>query len=144
MATATPSRQNHTAAGARSAAARSAGSPASAFRRRGRTVLAWLAALLSPSRWPRPSAATFKADYSAPGSDSGQAQQLLEERFPAAVRRHRRRGRPRRRAVPSDPTVRADVQGAARPGSREVPHVAAVDDPYAAPGSISPGRHDHR
>src|SRR6478609_1373186 len=51
------------------------------FRRRGRTVLAWVAALLIAVALASALGGEFKADYSAPGSDSGQAQRLLEDRF---------------------------------------------------------------
>ena len=53
------------------------------YRRRGRTVLAWIAALMLAVGLAAAFSGTFTADYSAPGSDSSQAQTLLEERFPA-------------------------------------------------------------
>ncbi|MGH8937856.1 MAG: MMPL family transporter, partial [Actinomycetes bacterium] len=78
----------------------------------------------------------FSADYSAPGSDSTQAQDLLESRFPSqsgdtvdvVVRADE---------GVADPTVRTDVR-ALLADLAEVPHVASIDDPYATPGSISP------
>ena len=54
-----------------------------AFRRRGRVVLAWVAALVVAMGLSAAFAGDFAADYSAPGSDSQQAQNLLEDRFPA-------------------------------------------------------------
>src|SRR5215213_8059115 len=54
-----------------------------AFRHRGRTLLAWLAVLGIAVGLSTAFGGDFNADYSAPGSDSSQAQQLLEDRFPA-------------------------------------------------------------
>ena len=56
-----------------------------AYRRRGRTVLAWLAALALAVGLSAAFGGEFTADYSAPGSDSSRAQDLLEERFPASA-----------------------------------------------------------
>ena len=53
-----------------------------AYRYRGRTVLLWLAALAAAIGLSTAFGGDFAADYSAPGSDSRAAQQLLEERFP--------------------------------------------------------------
>ena len=136
MATATPSRQNHTAAGARSAVGPLGRLAGVMFRRRGRTVLTWLAALLIAVALASAFGGEFKADYSAPGSDSGQAQQLLEDRFASEagdtvdVVIHADAGA-------QDPTVRADVKKL-RAGLAEVPHVVSVGDPFAAPGGVSP------
>jgi len=77
----------------------------------------------------------FEADYSAPGSDSQAAQELLEDRFPAqsavtvnvVVRAE---------AGVTDPQVRADVQTLLADLS-QVPHVTGADDPYQTPGGIS-------
>src|SRR5690606_25413026 len=74
-------------------------------------------------------------DYSTPGSDSKQAQDLLEERFPelsgdtvdVVVRADQ--------AVTA-PDVRSDVSGLLAQ-LRELPHVAAVSDPYTTPGGVS-------
>src|SRR5258705_4338280 len=54
-----------------------------AYRHRGRMVLAWLGVLVLAFALSAALGGTFKADYSAPGSDSKAAQQLLETRFPA-------------------------------------------------------------
>src|SRR5919106_819390 len=54
-----------------------------AFRRRGRVVLGWIAALAVAIGLSAAFAGDFSADYSTPGSDSRQAQDLLEDRFPA-------------------------------------------------------------
>jgi RND superfamily putative drug exporter len=53
-----------------------------AFRRRRRVVLGWVAALALAIGLSAAFAGDFAADYSAPGSDSKQAQDLLEQRFP--------------------------------------------------------------
>src|SRR5262245_13473952 len=54
-----------------------------AYRHRGRVVLAWLGVLALAFALSATLGGTFKADYSAPGSDSQKAQQLLASRFPA-------------------------------------------------------------
>src|SRR4051812_21380746 len=54
-----------------------------AYRHRGRVVLAWLGALVIAAALSSVLGGQFRADYSAPGSDSKAAQQLLESRFPA-------------------------------------------------------------
>ena len=109
------------------------------FRHRWLTVLAWVAGLGLAVVLAGAFGGDFKADYSAPGSDSSQAQQLLEDEFPAQ----------------SGDTVDVVVASAGRvtdPGARDavsalladlakVPHVAGVDDPYATPGSVSPDGH---
>src|SRR4029078_2969835 len=105
------------------------------FRRRGRTVLAWVAALLVAVGLASAFGGEFKADYSAPGSDSGQAQQLLEDRFPSEA------GATVDVVIHADagaqsPTVKSDVKKLLS-GLAEVPHVVSVDDPFAAPGSVS-------
>ena len=99
------------------------------FRHRGRTVLAWVAALLVAVVLSAAFGGDFKADYSAPGSDSEPGPAAARGPVPAqsgdtvdvVVRADGRRPRPRRpgrrdrRCSPSSPTV---------------PHVASVDDPY--------------
>jgi RND superfamily putative drug exporter len=108
------------------------------FRRRGRTVLAWVAALLVAVGLASAFGGEFKADYSAPGSDSGQAQQLLEDRFPSEA------GATVDVVIHADagaqsPTVKSDVTKVlAR--LAEVPHVVSVDNPFTTPGSVSPDR----
>jgi RND superfamily putative drug exporter len=78
----------------------------------------------------------FAADYSAPGSDSKQAQELLEAEFPAQA------------GDTVDVVVRAE-DGVNDPASQAevaalleelsgLPHVAAVEDPYTTPGGIAP------
>jgi putative drug exporter of the RND superfamily len=106
-----------------------------AFRRRGRVVLAWLAALAVAIGLSAAFAGDFAADYSAPGSDSKQAQDLLEDRFPTqagdtidvVVRSD---------VAATDPAVQADVT-ALLDEMAGLPHVASVGDPYATPGDIS-------
>jgi RND superfamily putative drug exporter len=107
-----------------------------AFRNRGRTVLAWVAALLLAVGLSTAFGGDFEADYSAPGSDSSQAQGLLQDRFASQA------------GDTVDLVVRAD-DGVRTPAARsqvsaliseigEVPHVVSVEDPYATPGAISP------
>lgn len=107
-----------------------------AYRRRGRTILAWLGVLALAAALTSAFGGEFEADYSAPGSDSRAAQDLLEDRFPAqsgdtvdvVVRTDAGATAPQTR---SDVTALLDQLGA-------VPHVAAIDDPYTTPGGISP------
>jgi putative drug exporter of the RND superfamily len=105
------------------------------YRNRGRTVLAWLAVLVLAVVLSTAFGGKFKADYSAPGSDSKAAQSLLETRFPAES------GDTVDVVVHSDAAVtssavRGDVATLLAKVAR-VPHVATVEDPYAAPGNIS-------
>jgi RND superfamily putative drug exporter len=103
------------------------------YRRRGRTVLAWLLALAVAVGLAAAFGGEFKADYSAPGSDSQEAQTLLENRFPA------------RAGDTVDVVVRADggVQGRQHDVTSvlqqlgRVDHVAGVSDPFADPSGIS-------
>lgn len=106
-----------------------------AYRRRGRTLLAWLAVLLLAVGLSAAFAGEYKADYSAPGSDSSQAQELLETRFPSQagdtvdVVVHAEDG-------VETASVRADVQ-ALLADLAGVRHVDSIDDPYATPGGVS-------
>ncbi|MCW6008818.1 MMPL family transporter [Micromonospora sp. CPCC 205371] len=105
-----------------------------AYRNRGRTVLLWLAALMLAFGLSAAFGGDFAADYSAPGSDSKAAQELLQEKFPAQS------------GEVVDVVVRADGPVEAARGDvralldelATVPHVASVDDPFAAPGGVSP------
>ncbi len=104
-----------------------------AYRWRGTVVLIWLATLLVTVGLSAAFGGKFTADYSAPGSDSQQAQRLLEQRFPAQ----------------SDAAVSVVVQADAGVAGdradvtrllaqlRTVPHVTGTDDPYTTPGAIS-------
>src|SRR5829696_1182881 len=103
------------------------------FRRRGRTVLAWLAALVVAVLLAMTMGGDFKADYSAPGSDSKEAQTLLEDGFPSQA------------GDTVDVVVHVDggVQGRQQAvrdlladlGS--VDHVEAVSDPFQDVAGIS-------
>ncbi len=104
-----------------------------AFRRRGRTVLAWLAALGVAVVLSMTMGGDFKADYSAPGSDSKQAQTLLEQRFPSQA------------GDTVDVVVRAEGGVQEQQQAVEdlladlgaVDHVAAVSNPFEDVTSIS-------
>ena len=106
-----------------------------AFRHRALTLVAWLVAFGVAFGLSTALAGDFTADYSAPGADSTRAQQLLEERFPAAsgaqidvvVRAD---------AAVTDPATRQEVTGLLR-GFAAGPDVAGVGDPYTTPGAIS-------
>ncbi|MFB6638671.1 MMPL family transporter [Streptomyces chartreusis] len=104
-----------------------------AYRRRGSVLLAWLAGLVAVLALSRAFGGDFTADYSAPGSESKQAQQLLEQRFAS------RSGATVTAVVEADEGVR-EVRGRVSgmlDELRSAPHVTRVDDPYAAPGAVS-------
>src|SRR5512145_1463954 len=103
-----------------------------AFRNRGRVVLAWIAVMAAAVGLSSAFAGEFAADYSAPGSDSLEAQDLIEAEFPAQA------GDAidvviRADSGVDDPAVQAEVADlfAELAG---MPHVAAVEDPYTTPG----------
>ncbi len=103
------------------------------YRNRGRTVLAWVGALAVAVLLSMSFGGDFKADYTAPGSDSKEAQTLLEERFPTQA------------GDTVDVVVRAgegvqDSQDQIRALLAElaqVPHVVDVSDPFEDPAGIS-------
>ena len=106
-----------------------------AFRYRGRTVLLWLTAFVVALGLSTAFAGAFSADYSAPGSDSHAAQNLLTTRFPAA-------------ANDTVTLVAHSTEPVTAPGIRArinrtldqagaVPHVSGFADPYQEPGAIS-------
>ena len=103
------------------------------FRRRGRTVLAWLGALVVAVLLSMSLGGDFTADYSAPGSDSKEAQTLLEDRFPSQA------------GDTVDVVVRADGGVAGQEEAVQdllaelgsVAHVVAVSDPFQDPAGIS-------
>jgi putative drug exporter of the RND superfamily len=106
-----------------------------AFRRRGRVLIAWAAALGIAFALSAAFGGEFATDNSTPGSDSSQAQRLLGERFPAQS------GDLVQVAVRADDVTSAGVQrevNALLGELRRMPHVAAVEDPYSAKGSIAP------
>ncbi len=103
------------------------------FRRRGRTVLAWLGVLVVAVLLSMSLGGDFTADYSAPGSDSKEAQTLLEDRFPSQA------------GDTVDVVVRADGGVAGQEEAVQdllaelgtVAHVVAVSDPFQDPAGIS-------
>ncbi|HEU4541685.1 MAG TPA: MMPL family transporter [Jiangellaceae bacterium] len=107
-----------------------------AFRNRGRVVLAWIAVIVAAFGLSSAFGGEFSADYSAPGSDSQQAQELLEAKFPAQA------GDSidvviRAEDGVADPAVQAEVADLLAELSGQ-PHVAEVEDPYTAPGGMAP------
>jgi putative drug exporter of the RND superfamily len=104
-----------------------------AYRHRGRTLLGWVALIAIVFGLTAGFGGDFEADYSVRGSESKQALDLLEDRFPAQA------------GDTVDVVVRAD-QGVEQARAEvdsllsdlaATPHVASVDDPYTAPGGIS-------
>ena len=108
-----------------------------AYRRRLRVVLAWVAALVVTLGLSAAFAGKFSADYTAPGSDSRQAQDLLSHRFPAVsgdtitVVVHSTTGPVTAAATRSDVTALLALLSTQ-------PHIANVADPYTTPGAIAP------
>jgi RND superfamily putative drug exporter len=106
------------------------------YRHRLLAVLARVAALALSVVLAGAFGGEFKADYSAPGSDSSAAQTLLEDEFPAqsgdTVDVVVRTAGPATTAA-----VRTDVR-ALLTKLAAVPHVVGIDDPYASPGGVSP------
>ncbi len=106
-----------------------------AFRHRGRTVAVWLIALGIVFGLSTLFAGEFNADYSAPGSDSRAAQELLTSSFPAG-------GNPtvtlvaRSGGSVTEPGTRQQVDHLLEEAAK-VPHVTGFDDPYRAPRAIS-------
>ena len=113
-----------------------------AHRRRVLVVVLWLVAVAAAVGLSQVASGDFKADYTARGSDSRAAQDLLAERFPAAAGEQvdvvvRADGRV------TDPAVRASVDGLLG-RIATVPHVVAAPSPYGQQGTISPdGRTVH-
>src|SRR4051794_31502158 len=107
-----------------------------AYRRRLLVVIGWVAALAVSVVLAGAVGGQFKADYSAPGSDSSAAQRLLASEFPAQsgdtvdVVFHTD-------GPATSTAARADVRGLLGQLA-DVPHVVGVDDPYRTPGAVSP------
>ncbi|WP_166354701.1 MMPL family transporter [Phytoactinopolyspora limicola] len=105
-----------------------------AYRHRGRVIVAWIVAIAAAAGLSVTFAGDFSADYSAPGSDSGQAQDLLNERFAVFS------GATVDVVVHADdvtaPDVRTAVDGLLA-DLAAAPPVAAADDPYTQPGQLS-------
>ncbi len=135
-----PSRTSRTARTARAAAGPAPGPLGRladlAYRHRLLTVSAWVAALGLAVVFAGAFGGEFRADYSAPGSDSSAAQQLLEDEFPAQSGDTVDVVVTAEQPV-TDPAVRDRVADLLA-GLAGVPHVESVDDPYAAGGSIAP------
>ena len=107
------------------------------FRHRWLTLGSWIAVVVLAVLVSGAVGGKFSADYTAHGSDSAKAQQLLRERFPAVS------------GDSVDVVVRADAGiKKSRPEIASllkaidaVPHVSSVDAPFKSPGSISADGH---
>ncbi|MGW5668362.1 MMPL family transporter [Micromonospora sp. NPDC003776] len=106
-----------------------------AYRRRGRVLIAWAVGLVLALGLSAAFGGETANGSSAPGSDSERAQHLLAARFPAQS------GDTVRVVVRADDVtsapVRADVTALLGELGR-LPHVASVEDPYSARGTIAP------
>src|SRR5918993_306011 len=107
-----------------------------AYRRRGLVVVLWLVAVAASVGLSTAVSGEFRADYTARGSDSRAAQDLLAERFPAQS------------GEQVDVVVRSGAGPVTAPAVRTeverlladiatVPHVRAAPSPYDTPGSVS-------
>jgi RND superfamily putative drug exporter len=106
-----------------------------AYRRRGTVLIAWVFALAAAIGLSAAFGGEFSTDNSVQGSDSKQAQILLDERFPAQS------GVPVDVVVQADDVTGTDVQGEVNAllGELEsMAHVTAVEDPYSTQGAIAP------
>jgi RND superfamily putative drug exporter len=106
-----------------------------AHRHRVLVVVLWLVAVAGAVGLSQVASGDFKADYTARGSDSRTAQDLLASRFPAAA------GEQVSVVVKADgpvtaPAVRSAVEGLLGQ-IRTVPHVVAAASPYGQRGAIS-------
>jgi RND superfamily putative drug exporter len=109
---------------------------AAAVRHRGKVVLGWLAILAAAFGLSAAFSGEYTNDYSAPGSDSQRAHELLENRFPAQATESVDVVF-RSEAGFEAPAVRSEVTALlAELGN--TPHVESVDDPFATPESIAP------
>jgi RND superfamily putative drug exporter len=113
-----------------------------AHRRRGTVVLVWLVAAVATIALSATFAGRYRADYTARGSDSRIAQDLLAARFPAES------GEPvdvvvRSAGPVTGPAERAEV-GALLARIGAVPHVRSTSDPYQQAGAIAPDGHTLR
>jgi putative drug exporter of the RND superfamily len=108
-----------------------------AHRHRILVVVLWLAAVAAAVGLSATVSGEFRADYTARGSDSWAAQDLLAERFPAMS------------GEQVDIVVRSEPDPVTAPAVRTeverllgeiatVPHVRGVQSPYEAPGAVSP------
>lgn len=108
------------------------------YRHRWRTVILWVVALVGSISLMNVAGGDYTSDFSLPGSESQEAFDLLQEKFPA------------RSGDVASIVFKADV-GVTDPGVREamegvfsrierLPHVASVTSPYAEEGArqISP------
>ena len=107
---------------------------AATYRHRGRTILAWLAVLVLATGLSVAFRGAYRADYSAPGSDSRAAQNLLSTQFPAQA------GDTITVVAHSAGPVSADrsVLTALLGRLAAQPHVVGASDPFTTPGAISP------
>ncbi|WP_412543740.1 MMPL family transporter [Longispora sp. K20-0274] len=107
------------------------------FRHRGRTVLLWLVALAIAFGLSTAFGGKYSADYTAPGSDSKTAQELLARDFPTQS------GDTITVVVHSDagvmtPAVKGRVD-ALLAEMAKVPHVKSAEAPDPRRGQVSPG-----
>ena len=102
------------------------------YRRRRSVLVAWLVGTVAVIALSTSFAGDYSADYAAHGSDSDQAQELLDSRFPADAGPVDRPGRARRRraAGPRGAGRRGAGPGRARDGA---PRHRRASSPYDAP-----------
>jgi putative drug exporter of the RND superfamily len=107
-----------------------------AHRHRVLVLAIWLLAVVASVGAGRAVGGEFKADYTARGSDSALAQEVLATHFPASA------GEQvaivvRTDGAATDPAVRAALERLLADVAT-VPHVLAAPSPYGEPGAVSP------
>jgi putative drug exporter of the RND superfamily len=107
-----------------------------AHRHRVLVVVLWLAAVAAAVGLSATVSGEFRADYTARGSDSRAAQDLLAERFPAMSGEQLDVVVWSQTGPVTAPAVRAEVERLLGEIAT-VPHVRGVPSPYEAPGSVS-------
>ena len=108
-----------------------------AHRHRILVVVLWLVAVAAAVGLSSVASGEFREDYTARGSESRAAQDLLTERFPAAAGEQVTVVVRAEEGTVADPAVRADVE-ALLGRIATVPHVVSAASPYGQPGAVSP------
>src|SRR5829696_525010 len=107
-----------------------------AHRHRVLVVVLWLVAVAAAVGLSSVASGEFKEDYTARGSESRNAQDLLVERFPGAAGEQISVVVRAEEGTVAEPAVRADVE-ALLGRIATVPHVVSAASPYGQPGAVS-------
>ena len=99
-------------------------------------VVLWLTAVAAAIGLSTVASGEFEADYTARGSDSRAAEELLAARFPDAAGEQVSVVVRSEAAPVTDPAVRSSVEGLLA-DIATAPHVLAAPSPYGLPGAVS-------